>query len=513
MKKNSRNNSYMIILFSYLLINSLIIAENNNFKKIELEYNGKYDSYIVEDLNGDNLNDILLLTTNKQNQFFSIYYQKITGFDKTPQQKIKISKRAILFDVANIDSSKNKEIVFLTKKGVYYYEFRNNKYSNKLLKLLRVNTIFMQENYDNLEKYDFLKDLDNDNIPEILVQHFNGLSIYKKNSVGKYELKTRLNINCIPQKQISFALTPSVIASYYAPKVLFDDYNNDGKKDIIIVNPQGLSVYFQDSANNFSNSNLMDINIKFGYNNKINVISVGNNGTSNKEGITYIGDLNNDGILDIITEKLMLDRGVFNPKKQIRIFFGEKSIKRGITNYHYPIIPNQIIINEGFQAGIEIVDINNDNKKELIIPIVELGILKIIKMFIVGYVNMDVHFYGLDNSNMYVEDEKLKMETSVKMSKSGEASASVFDIKNDFSGDGVNDLLISDRNILKIFYNNNNGSFNDEPDFSFEMKDDIDSKNVKVTNINSDNKSDIIITEYKENNSNVKSSLLLLISN
>jgi hypothetical protein len=489
-------------------------GDTNGFDKYDLEYIGEYEIHLVEDLNSDGFNDILLLTTDsKERQFFSIYYQSKYGFSKKPQEKIQISEYAILFDVANIDNTQNKEIVFLTRSGVYYYKVKNNAYSNELIELIKTNTIFMQDKYDNVEIYDFVRDFNNDGISEIVIQNFEYLSIYTKNNSDQYELQTKLYIDCVPQKRISSGLSESIVSTYHTPKTLFVDYNNDNKEDIVIVNRKGLSVYFQNNLGVFSNENFAAIDLKFGYNSKINTVSAGGKKKpTDEEGISYIGDLNNDGIMDIIAEKLMVDRGIFNPKKQIQIFFGQKKMKNGVTNYHYTSVPNQIIINEGFQVGKVIIDLNNDHIKEIVIPIVELGIWKVVKIFVTGYVNMDVLFYNLNNKNKFIKNVNLTKDRSIKVDKSGGTSASVFDIKYDFSGDGIIDLLSSKDNVLQIFYGNRNGVFNDDSNITLTIQEEVQSRNIKPALINNDKKSDIIITEYIENKTSSKVSLLILIT-
>ena len=479
-------------------------ADSSYFELFDLEVSGNIKDYIIEDLNEDGFNDLIIFHHDSSLSLFSsIFYQNDEGFKNNADQSIEVDSLAIILDIGNVCSIPGIELLIIKSKGIYFYGQKGGFYQKTPTLLVQNETIFKIPDAKK-PLWDFSVDLDGDGFDEIIIPQFDEVKIYAKENGGdNYVLNSVISVYPEATLNESYEVAKSITTSYEIPKMLYIDYNNDDKKDIVVIEGSGLKVFYQSEVNTFSDKNSVHIPLGFGYK-STSTISIGTNGNSEETiGIGHIIDINGDGVFDLIVNKLTNKGSVFNPKKQFQLFFGEKNQANHSIGGRFKETPDQIITNIGFQLSSQLIDINNDEKLDIVIPLVELNIYKIISLFITGKIKMDVIFYVQDKNSRYSELSDLRKSLKIEMGLGGKTKLPVFRVDGDFNGDGNVDLLTNSKQKLLIFYGKRNAGFNKEADVTFPTKIPENGMSSVITkHINNDSKTDIVILNPDNNGKN-----------
>jgi hypothetical protein len=489
-----------------LLLPGLVWASKNQdfFSVYDLEIDGKFNYHLVEDLNDDQKSDVILIHEGEEKRrMVSIFFQHDDGFHKKADQTWEIDNRVILFDTGNIDENPEKEIVCILKDGIYYYQFDNGQYNLSLHKLLDVNSLFVVPNKYRTYAWDFVRDLNDDNVDDLFIPFFDGYKIFYRIESGSYEFISNIST---PVTGVITAVRQGTdntgdytAARYVTSTFLFKDYNQDGRSDIIAFDEKYLYIFFQDEAGRFSNEQDQHIKVSIIENKRGLTLSIGGKNEKEQVDISKISDINNDGLLDIIAIKMDTKASMLNPTSQLQIFLGKKSDTNSGASFNKT--PDQIIVCEGLQIGSNIKDLNSDNNMDLIVPSIKLGVLKIIKMLLMRRATFEVLVYNADSQGMYSNKPDFETDLSIEFSYSGGSTIPVNDF-NDYNGDGQTDILTSKSNEeLNIYFGTGEDNFvNKKPDVKFKIELPKDGSNVKAKSLNSDNKMDLIISYNDQGN-------------
>ena len=113
-------NRRILLLFIALIItisvNKKVGAENTLFDVYDLNVEGQQVGYLVEDLNGDGINDILFFHSRKKGKdicrHFSIFYHTANGFNNTADQSLQIDGHEKRIPVSDDDLPKIHPLLF-----------------------------------------------------------------------------------------------------------------------------------------------------------------------------------------------------------------------------------------------------------------------------------------------------------------------------------------------------------------------------------------------------------------
>ena len=499
-----RINKSIFILFVLTLIFRFPCAsgaEDNFFQIYALTVEGNEIDYVVEDLNGDGLKDLLFLHMVKMNgtesRIFSVFYQTKTGFPPIADQNFEVNKNAIIFCVSDIAKNPGKEILFFGKKGLFYYSAESGKFNSEPEMLMETDSMFKLTDGSFLEYYDFSVDLDEDGIDEIIVPDFHHLVIHHQDSTGAYTIKSILNIDLQASIISAKEACQYIIASYIIPNIIIADYNNDMKKDIIIVQESSLRIFFQNNAGTFSDDNAVDVELgeklTKAYALRIRDRNVYQRDRfKDKTGIKTIQDLNHDGIMDVITETYSVAKSAFNPEKTMKIFFGRKVGKNPSKGAVFNKKPDNTIVTTGFPGREAILDINGDKRMDLLIPSIELGFLKLIRILLSGKADVDLQVYKGTEQGNYNQKPDQVIGFTLHIDRKGRRLP-VADFEGDFNGDGKTDFLGASEEAIQIVFNPNDETIKSDPDVLFPVKIPENGLNVKPKTISDDPYSDIVM--------------------
>jgi len=118
--------------------------------------------------------------------------------------------------------------------------------------------------------------------------------------------------------------------------------------------------------------------------------------------------------------------------------------------------PDNIIQADGTLSGLNIIDINNDKKFEVLLSSFELSLTNIKGALISGGIDQNVLLFALED-NKYIEDPVTTKEVELSFSLSNGQSGEPVVNLSEIDGDGLEDLILSeDEEQMKIYYGKNN---------------------------------------------------------
>ncbi|MFQ5865967.1 MAG: FG-GAP repeat domain-containing protein [bacterium] len=503
------------LLFStifILLSNSVMAATpafpSDLFRTYHLEFEGKLTSYHVEDLNNDGLKDFLLFLSRgdkgkTKQRFLSVFLQNKEGFLPKPTQTFEAADQIILFDIGDVSGDLRKEFVYFARSGIFYYTFSDTGFTLSPQLLFETESIFMLSDKKALLKWDFVADINGDYVDEIVVPRITELNIYFRNPTNNAWLINKIPLG-VETKVFAFfnerfSVGNKAAALYSIPYLLFEDFNSDGRDDLLGIYRDSLVVFCQEQSGFFSQTPKQKIELRFGdlwRGAKIQRAHIEEK--SERRFLMRIVDLNHDGIIDVVGTKISTKESIINPKTEVLIYFGNKETKNSKNTIYFDPEPDQIIKPGGTQLVLDILDLNQDHKFDFLIPVVKVGITRIIKLLLTKRVEIEAEYYEMGEDGYYHEKPNRRIKMMVRFSFRGGPASPVYEIE-DFNGDGYLDILSSlEERRLIIFWGDKKNLINSHVGAKFNVILPQDGDLVKAMDLNGDNKSDVIITYGEE---------------
>ena len=504
--------SSILVLFSNLIItNSAFNAEL--FSTYNLEFEGKINSYHVEDLNNDGLKDFIVFIHRGEMQkledrWLSVYIQNRDGFQSQPNQTFKLADQVILFDFGDVAGDSKKELVFFARGGVFYYSLSDTGFTLSPQQLFKTDSIFMVSDKKTIQTWNFVSDLNGNYVEEVLVPKITKCDIYFRNPgssswlINEIPLSAEAKVFGHYDKRFSVGNKAEVV--YSTPYILLEDFNSDGRKDLIGVYRDSLVVFCQEETGYYSEECFQKIALNFGdiwRGSKLQRTHLGDK--SERRFLMRVLDLNDDGILDVVGTRVSTQKSFINPKTEVLIYFGKIDSSNSSTSIYFQKEPNQIIRPGGTQMVLDILDLNHDKKIDLIIPVVKVGLTRIIKMLVTKTVELEAEFYLMGTDGLYPVKPNKKAKMVVRFSFKGGAASPVYEI-GDFNGDGNLDILSSqEEKRLILYWGDKKNVINSSVGAKYNVPLPQDGELVKAMHLNKDNKSDVVIT-YEEDDAHHK---------
>jgi len=493
------------------------------FEIYDLTFTEKLILYHVEDINHDNLKDILVLLSTEnepaEEKHFSVFFQTEQGFSGVPNQTFKLDEQVILFDLGDVVGDFSKEFIFFTRHGLFYYALSDTGFVLEPTKLLSVDSMFMLGNNHLSSNWNFVADLNGDHIDEILIPKITGCNIYFRNPATEkwllQEIPLAVESKASGFYEPRFSVGNRASAAYSPPYIFFEDFNSDGRRDLMAVYTGSLAIFIQDERGFFSREQhrvaLKPAEIWHGA--KIRRTRISDK--SIRIYLMKIRDLNQDGIIDAVYIRVSTKESVVNPTTEVEIYYGKRrSASDEIDDVYFSRDPDQIIEPGGTQLVLDIVDLNHDQKIDLIIPVVKVGLMNIINMLLTRRVEIHAETYLMNSVGLYEEKPNIKIKLVVKFTYRGGATAPVYEVA-DFNGDGHLDIMSSlEEKKLVFFWGSEKNVLDKTIGSKFNVFLPQNGDLVKAIELNGDNKSDVIIN-YGEDNAvhmNLRKTLRILLA-
>lgn len=500
-----------------MLINSvtllfLIVVQSSGLAKSlfqvhDIVYANRLNSYRIEDLNNDGLKDLLVVTSDADstmsNRWLSIYLQNRDGFADAPVQTFRIDSNVIVFDIGNVAGDEKKEFVTLNAGTIEYYALSDTGFTLSQIPIATVQSIFMLPDNRSSINFDFVRDLNNDQVDELFVPGLTKATVYERDvrtdKWRNYTLPLRAESHLSGFYNKRFSVGARAVAAYTTPYIALENFNTDGHADLLAVYRDSLVVFCQADDGRFSRSCHHNIPLHFGRiwnGSKIQRSRIGEESVRNS--LMRILDLDGDGLLDVVAVRISTEESFLNPNNEIRIHYGQLDSTNSREHFKFSEIPNQIIKPGGTQLVLDILDLNGDKKFDLLTPVVKVGLRNIIRMMLTSSVEISAETYLMSREDVYPEKPDRKVRLVVNFGSRGGAASPVYEIA-DFNADGFPDILSSHTDQLLFFWGKAGDVFESSIGARYNVYLPQDGERVMTTDLNGDGKADIII-DYAESN-------------
>lgn len=465
------------------------------FNKFEMKFDDLLEDIFFEDLNNDQLKDILVLTKDENNKKkLHLFFQNRNGFNPVPSQTLDFDKNAIIFDIGNVTNRyPGKEIVYLTPTGLKYYHFEGEIYHPEPKELADVSSIFQSPSPESPVRSRFIWDFNGDSLGYLLVPVSDYLLLLSSDRDEKYKIIQKLHLGPIFVTQshskasadTEFFENFSQKVTIYVPLIYVEDFNGDQRKDILSLFREQLKVFFQNEKKGFSEE--PDFALDLGI-----LTEEEKQNPSLPFYKVFATDVDNDGLIDILVSKSQIKTTTSLSK--IYIYLNKKG--------KIDSSPDQILVNESSFGTPEVLDVDGDQHKDLVISEIKMGIFQIFKMLLTKKLSYEDAIY-LGQKGQYPSLPAARVKSKVifdfdNPGKKPEGDIAYF--SGDFNRDGIKDVLrkVDGKNELIIYLGGlekKKINFAEKP--SHRVHEEL-SSGIIIEDLNNDRSSDIIFDFRRE---------------
>ncbi len=378
--------------------------------------------------------------------------------------------------------------------------------SSALIKVADINSIAVTSRADFISRGEFVKDINNDDIADIMMSDFRDTQVLLGAVDGTFIQQSLPLLPVVELKNNG--------AEYSHSKLYHSDMNFDGRDDIIKVGEGSLEVYYQQNDGQFS-----AIAEFISVSQPISGVDWWNKRDAygknlDQSDLLYrkverIGDVNGDGVTDLVV-RYTKSSGVFDRSNDYEIYLGVK----GDDSISFPREADTIIKAEGTLTGLRFDDIDNDNIDEVIVAGFDISISQIISALLSGSIDQDVHVFKMNESSRFGAKanviKEVELNFSLTSGQSGEPVVALADI----NGDGFKELLLSDDNdALDIYYGQaGNNPFIKRAE-EWQMTIPVEGSMLSAVDINLDGKEDLLLRFGKQDPENLQRRFSVLLAN
>jgi len=399
---------------------------------------------IAADLLASQGKELITFSVDEEGNRWLIIYQLD---NKTHQyaiaQQTIIPKKFYRFDLSEPRDGQGQNLYFLSTDTLAIYQ------ESKFKPLAKIKSLYVQEQADFLSKGDFIQDLNDDAFDDVIIADFNKTHILMGQGMNSFAKQT------LPIKPEVRVLSSG--ASYTQAKLYFSDVNFDDKTDILLVGDGEMIIYPQ-----YGNSQFSSKATRLAINEAISGTDWWNKRDESGEQLDQsdleyrkleeLRDVNADGITDMVVRYTKAS-GVLDRVNDYEIFLGQKSTaEEGKYTLNYAKEADSVIHAEGTLTGLEFVDIDNDDKLEVLLAGFDIGLSQIIGALVTGGIDQDVYVFKMSEQDTFPTKPVIKKDVELTFSLSSGQSGSPVVKLADLNGDGLKELILSDDDDeLKIY--------------------------------------------------------------
>lgn len=342
---------------------------------------------------------------------------------------VPLDSRKLAYDVARF--ARHDALVLIEPGRIVTFAVE----SGEFVELIEVESLYKQERIDELVPVDFFRDLNDDELDDLLIADAAGYRVRLQNEDGS------LGPASLLRESVAMSIGGGSVHFQNRPFVS-GDMNFDGLHDITVWHGRTLQAYLQGKDGRFSETAIeSDTNLDVLTDLELRLLE-NDRGAVDQEGLTEkrierIEDLNGDQIPDILTESIHSE-GLFDKQNEFRLHLG----RAGEDFVAYETSRDALLASEGLFFDPISTDIDGDGRQDLIIRKARLSFARIIRALISGGVSLELQFYRMTGSDSYPEEANYSTKTKVRFSRSsGQVDIPAFEVA-DFDGDGLQDLVL-----------------------------------------------------------------------
>ena len=379
---------------------------------------------------------VVLGVDDEQQRTLAIYFFDPQTQTFIQQDKIKIADNVFAYDVGEPNQDGLQSLYLLDKASVHRYVPAHLSHQSTWVRGESVSSMFLGDKADSLRAMDFVQDINNDGIDDIMLPHFEQLNFWLSDCCGARHPQNLPIAARIEMHQSS--------VSYDDQDVYFQDMDLDGKTDLVTVEQGQLSVFTQNANKQFS---LTPTKIKIDK----SIYAVdwwdmkGKNGQQMDQSniqhrvVREIDDFNGDGMPDIAVQYTK-SSGVLDKIIDFEFFYG--TLNEGKLSY--PEQANTSVTSEETLSDLTFLDRDMDGKQEVLVSSFDIGISQIVGALLSGSIDQDVLIFSMDENNQFGKEPLVSQEVEMTFSLSSGTQGQPLVKMIDINGDTVKDIVYSD---------------------------------------------------------------------
>ncbi len=424
----------IIIAMTASMLTELIADDQTLFRVISVPLAMTLSqNVLVADLHPSPGQELILIGyTDQAPRLMMIYSIGDTTAASPPRliQSLSLPNDLLFYDL-NQQPGQADQLLWLSNQGVLSY----NVDSNALSLLHPTRSIFLQPEANFLAPMDFSLDLNGDGREDLVIQDFHEVHLFLAGAEGQWQaqhlpVQARMQLN---EGRPVYALNP-----LYSTRM-----NADDQLDLVTFGAEGLRYYAQNSAGQFASEPVIQT-LPFQISQREWWETRNADGQQpdlsdlSHRKLVRATDLNGDQSLDLIV-KHTTSSGVFKQRNDYEVFLGV----RDSAGLSFPVTANSALRSDSTQFDIVIHDFNQDQRLDIYIPSLDIGVGQIISALVSGEVDMDYDFYTMGDDGAYPIEANLNKEVKMTFDLSSGRSDSPLMLVSDFNGDGLSDLLVN----------------------------------------------------------------------
>ncbi len=469
---------------SFLLMVGVAACWAQSFAIQDLRVDGSVITVIPADFNRDRRSDLLVIskkgTAPNETRWASVFWQQEGGrFNPRPDLVWEMDPEATVIDVGPLGPDADEQaIVYLTGSEVRYYRVEKGTRPTAAT-LLKVPTFTVFPEPGELPAWPLIRDWKGIGRAWLGVPQFDTLLLYRLGLGEQPSLEEPVHIH-----QPTLILTGdfnnrlirdySLQLMYRFPQLFVRDFNGDGRADLIAAWGEQIAVYLQDPSGRFPlhPSKTFRFEIRAEREKSLRSVLVS----------SLVEDLDQDGYADLILTKMT----------------GRVTERRIVTQVYFnrqgnlPSTPDAQLEHEGFGTTLLVKDLNRDGKRDLIFPLVKIGVANIMRHLVSSRVDVSLfaHLYRGRPAYLPAADWIRSFGYQIDMSDIVMLEGAWPNMEGDFDGDGETDLLVAGNDEVAVYLATAGAFFAPEPATRVKVK---TSPHLLVRDLNNDKLADIVI--------------------
>ncbi len=442
----ARGVAVLILLSVFVLATATShSADTDFFSRHELYLDGPIDDLLIGDADGDGLQDIFVFyrqpspgTPTYRVTFFR--QDRRDRFSNTNKQSWPLPDNGGLFDLADVTGDGRPELVALTRQGVMYYPMVGRRFDTVLEPLISP----AESPYiplGTVRTWDFCWPLITGKPEIVALPRQDYLELWSQSDRGVYLPADSLWCPSIIYPPLTQSFRPENMGyglsgmsySLPAPAPRLTELS----LDLFLVSTVGVK--------HFQRNELTGLGFTAGAR-----LMAGNSSApffadGPFDSKVCIDDISGDGSPDLI--RCFSRGGVTKAKTELAIYYGPLSVNTKLT-------PNRRLTVENVMAYPQLVDLDGDRRKEIVLCAVELGTITSAKMIVVKSASVYLLAYRQkpDNSFGPDPDERLKLSCRLNTETPGLLGRVPVRFVDDFDLDGRPDFVVCPgRDELQIY--------------------------------------------------------------
>lgn len=410
------------------------------------------------------------------------------------------------FDVSEDEPDRTQGLFFLSSSQVLQWQGESEQAFKPIAK---VQSLSLSPRADFISRVDFIRDVNGDKLADIVIADFTQVHLWLSTAEGGNDNQWQVQSLPITSLMRQFAGG----TSYTLAKLYVGDMDLDGRVDLVTIGEGEFEVYRQREGGLFetlpwfmpsrlalSGRDWWDRRDAYGE-------SLDQSNLLYRK-VEELKDINHDGLIDLVV-RYSRSSGVLDKSNDYEIYLGTAQKGKLV----FPLKPDSVVKADGVLTDLKFVDIDKDEKSEVLVAGLDIGLSQIIGALLSGSIDQDMHLFRQDAKGNFGDSASVSKRVEIKFSlTSGESGSPVVALA-DLNGDGLKDLLLSDGDDgLQVYLGEPGdkvfGSRSQEVKLTLPQ----DGDKLITEDLNGDGREDILISYGRQDDTKLQHSFTILLA-